>query len=98
LIAARITTNIRELEGALTRIAALASLNQQEITMELAEEVLNDLRPEGEVQVDAASIMEATSQYFGIDVDDLTGPSRVASIAMPRHIAIYLCRELTDLS
>ncbi|SDL16999.1 chromosomal replication initiator protein DnaA [Tessaracoccus oleiagri] len=98
VIAQRITTNIRELEGALTRIAALASLNQQEITMELAEQVLNDLMPEGEVQVDAQSIMEATSQYFGISVDDLTGPSRVAGIAMPRHIAIYLCRELTDLS
>ncbi|NLE96793.1 MAG: chromosomal replication initiator protein DnaA [Propionibacterium sp.] len=98
LIAQRITTNIRELEGALTRIAALASLNQQEITLDLAEEVLNDLRPEGEVKVDAESIMQATGQYFGIAVDDLTGPSRVASIAMPRHIAIYLCRELTDLS
>lgn len=98
LIAARITSNIRELEGALTRIAALASLNQQEITVELATEVLDDLQPEGEVQVDAQSIIEATSTYFGISVDDLTGPSRVATIAMPRHIAIYLCRELTDLS
>lgn len=98
LIAQRITTNIRELEGALTRIAALASLNQQEITLELATTVLNDLMPEGEVRVDAQSIMEATAEYFGISVDDLTGTSRVATIAMPRHIAIYLCRELTDLS
>ncbi|WP_296137361.1 chromosomal replication initiator protein DnaA [uncultured Tessaracoccus sp.] len=97
-IAARITTNIRELEGALTRIAALASLNQQEITLDLATEVLDDLMPEGEVRVDAQSIIAATSEYFGITVDDLTGPSRVATIAMPRHIAIYLCRELTDLS
>lgn len=98
LIAQRITSNIRELEGALTRIAALASLNRVEVTLELAEEVLNDLMPEGEVQVDAQSIMEATASYFGISVDDLTGPSRVATISMPRHIAIYLCRELTDLS
>ncbi len=98
LIAARVTSNIRELEGALTRIAALASLNQQEITPELAASVLDDLMPEGEVQVDAQSIIQATSAYFGISVDDLTGPSRVANIAMPRHIAIYLCRELTDLS
>lgn len=98
LIAQRITTNIRELEGALTRIAALASLNQQEITLELATTVLNDLMPEGEARVDAQSIMEATAEYFGISVDDLTGTSRVATIAMPRHIAIYLCRELTDLS
>ncbi|WP_297746027.1 chromosomal replication initiator protein DnaA [uncultured Tessaracoccus sp.] len=98
LIAARITTNIRELEGALTRIAALASLDQQEITTELATEVLDSLIPEGEVQVDAQTIMEATSEYFNISMDDLTGTSRVAGIAMPRHIAIYLCRELTELS
>lgn len=98
LIAGRITTNIRELEGALTRIAALASLDQQEITPELAIDVLDKLIPEGEVQVDAQSIMEATSEYFNISIDDLTGPSRVAGIAMPRHIAIYLCRELTELS
>ena len=98
LIAGRITTNIRELEGALTRIAALASLDQQEITPELAIEVLDSLMPEGEVQVDAQSIMEATSEYFNISIDDLTGTSRVANIAMPRHIAIYLCRELTELS
>lgn len=98
LIAGRITTNIRELEGALTRIAALASLDQQEITPELAIDVLDKLMPEGEVQVDAQSIMEATSEYFNISIDDLTGPSRVAGIAMPRHIAIYLCRELTELS
>ncbi|WP_297740786.1 chromosomal replication initiator protein DnaA [uncultured Tessaracoccus sp.] len=98
LIAARITTNIRELEGALTRIAALASLDQQEITTELATEVLDSLMPEGEVQVDAQTIMEATSEYFNISMDDLTGTSRVAGIAMPRHIAIYLCRELTELS
>lgn len=98
MIAARITTNIRELEGALTRVAALASLNEEEITIDLATKVLEDLIPEGEVQVDASSIIEATSNYFGISTDELTGPSRVASIAMPRHIAIYLCRELTDLS
>ena len=98
LIADRITTNIRELEGALTRIAALASLDQQEITTELATEVLDSLMPEGEVRVDAQTIMEATSEYFNISMDDLTGTSRVAGIAMPRHIAIYLCRELTELS
>ncbi len=98
-IASRITTNIRELEGALTRVAALASLNQQEIDLQLAEDVLKDLVPDGgEVRVDAETIMNATSNYFSISMDDLTGASRVATIAGARQIAMYLCRELTDLS
>ena len=98
LIASRIPTNIRELEGALTRVAALASLNQQEMTVALAEEVLNDLMPQDAAPVDAETIMESSARYFGISHDDLTGSSRVASIASARQIAMYLCRELTDLS
>lgn len=98
-IASRITTNIRELEGALTRVAALASLNQQEIDMDLTEKVLADLVPNGGgVTVDAEHIMDATSAYFGITLEELTGSSRVATIASARQIAMYLCRELTDLS
>ena len=98
-IASHITTNIRELEGALTRIAALASLNKQEITLELTERVLRDLMPEGnEIRVDADSIITATCDYFGISTDELTGASRVAALARARQIAMYLCRELTDLS
>ncbi len=98
-IASKITSNIRELEGALTRVAALASLNQQAIDMELTENVLHDLMPDGNgVHVDAEAIMNATSRYFNISVDELTGASRVATIATARQIAMYLCRELTDLS
>lgn len=98
MIATRITTNIRELEGALIRVAALASLTHQEITIDLAAQILEDLVPSNEIQVDAPAIIRATSDYFGISPDDLIGPSRVANIARARHIAIYLCRELTDLS
>jgi len=98
LIASRIPTNIRELEGALTRVAALASLNQQEMTLPLAEGVLNDLMPEDAAPADAQTIMDATARYFGISLDDLTGSSRVGPIASARQIAMYLCRELTDLS
>ena len=98
LIASRIPTNIRELEGALTRVAALASLNQQEITVPLAEQVLNDLMPDDATPVDAQTIMETSAKYFSITMDDLTGASRVATIASARQIAMYLCRELTDLS
>ena len=98
LIASRIPTNIRELEGALTRVAALASLNQQEMTVALAEEVLNDLMPEDATPVDAQTIMEASARYFGISLDELNGSSRVQTIAQARQVAMYLCRELTDLS
>lgn len=98
-IASRITTNIRELEGALTRVAALASLNRQEIDIQLTEDVLKDLvRDGGEVRVDADSIMNATSQYFNISLEELTGASRVATLASARQIAMYLCRELTEMS
>ena len=98
-IASHITTNIREIEGALTRVAALASLNQQEITLELTERVLRDLMPDGnDIHVDADSIISATCDYFGISADELTGASRVAALARARQIAMYLCRELTDLS
>ncbi len=98
-IASRITTNIRELEGALTRVAALASLNRQEIDISLTEDVLKDLvRDGGEVRVDADAIMNATSVYFNISLDELTGTSRVATIASARQIAMYLCRELTEMS
>lgn len=98
LIASRIPTNIRELEGALTRVAALASLNQQEITVALAEQVLNDLMPDDAAPVDAQTIMDAAARYFSISLEDLTGSSRVATIASARQIAMYLCRELTDMS
>ena len=98
-IASRITTNIRELEGALTRVAALASLNRQEIDIALTEDVLKDLvRDGGEVRVDADSIMNATSAYFNMSLEELTGASRVATIASARQIAMYLCRELTEMS
>ncbi|MDO5735042.1 MAG: chromosomal replication initiator protein DnaA [Propionibacteriaceae bacterium] len=98
-IASRITTNIRELEGALTRVAALASLNRQEIDIELTEDVLKDLvRDGGEIRVDADSIMNATSAYFSISLEELTSASRVATIAGARQIAMYLCRELTEMS
>ncbi len=98
-IASRITTNIRELEGALTRVAALASLNRQEIDIALTEDVLKDLvRDGGEIRVDADSIMNATSVYFNMSLEELTGASRVATIASARQIAMYLCRELTEMS
>jgi chromosomal replication initiator protein len=98
-IASKIQTNIRELEGALIRVTAFANLNRQEVDMTLAEIVLKDLIPEGgEPEITAPLIIAQTAAYFGLSIDELTGPSRGRHLVMARQIAMYLCRELTDLS
>ena len=98
-IASKIQTNIRELEGALIRVTAFANLNRQEVDMTLTEIVLKDLIPEGgEPEITAALIIAQTAAYFGLSIDDLTGPSRGRHLVMARQIAMYLTRELTDLS
>jgi chromosomal replication initiator protein len=98
-IASKIQTNIRELEGALIRVTAFASLNRQEVDLALAEVVLRDLIPDGaETQISSTAIMTHTADYFGITVDDLCGQSRTHVLVTARQIAMYLCRELTDLS
>ncbi|MEX0429300.1 chromosomal replication initiator protein DnaA [Nocardioides sp. DS6] len=98
-IASKIQTNIRELEGALIRVTAFANLNRQEVDMTLAEIVLKDLIPEGgEPEITAGLIIAQTAAYFGLSIDELTGPSRGRHLVMARQIAMYLCRELTELS
>ncbi len=98
-IASRIQTNIRELEGALIRVTAFASLNRQLVDMSLAEVVLKDLIPDGqESPVTVDRIITETAAYFGINRDDLLGTSRTQTVVTARQIAMYLCRELTDLS
>ncbi|MDT3395258.1 chromosomal replication initiator protein DnaA [Streptomyces sp. B1866] len=100
-IASRISRNIRELEGALIRVTAFASLNRQPVDLGLTEIVLKDLIPGGEdaaPEITAAAIMSATADYFGHTVEDLCGASRSRGLVTARQIAMYLCRELTDLS
>ncbi|MGA8255863.1 MAG: chromosomal replication initiator protein DnaA [Nocardioides sp.] len=98
-IASKIQTNIRELEGALIRVTAFANLNRQEVDMTLAEIVLKDLIPEGgEPEITAPLIIAQTAAYFGLTIEELTGPSRGRHLVMARQIAMYLCRELTPLS
>ncbi len=98
-IASRIQTNIRELEGALIRVTAFASLNRQPVDLTLAEIVLKDLIPEGgEPEITAALIIAQTAAYSGLSIDDLCGQSRSRALVTARQIAMYLCRELTDLS
>ena len=98
-IASRIQTNIRELEGALIRVTAFASLQRQEVDLSLAEVVLKDLIPDGgETTITAAMIMSAVANYFAVSVEDLCGSSRTHVLVTARQMAMYLCRELTDLS
>ncbi|MFD1546863.1 chromosomal replication initiator protein DnaA [Nonomuraea guangzhouensis] len=98
-IASRISTNIRELEGALIRVTAFASLNRQGVDLQLAEVVLKDLiTSDGGGEITIATIMAKTAEYFGISIDDLCGSSRSRALVNARQIAMYLVRELTELS
>jgi chromosomal replication initiator protein len=98
-IAARIERNIRELEGALIRVTAFASLNRQPVDSQLAEIVLRDLIPDEAAQeIAAPNIMAVTADFFGVTIEDLCGPGKTKHVAQARQIAMYLCRELTDLS
>ena len=99
LIASKITTNIRELEGALIRVTAFASLSGQPIDATLASYVLKDIIPSGDAgQITGATIMAQTATYFHVSIEDLCGQSRSRTLVTARQIAMYLCRELTDLS
>jgi chromosomal replication initiator protein len=98
-IASKISTNIRELEGALIRVTAFASLNRQVVDMGLAEIVLKDLIPnEVNSEITAPTIMAQTAAYYSLTIDDLCGTSRSRALVNARQIAMYLCRELTELS
>ena len=98
-IASRIDNNIRELEGALTRVVAYASLNNQLVTNELAAEALKDVYPTDKTkQITLELIQEIVDSYFKIKVDELLVKKRTRNLAFPRQIAMYLCRELTDSS
>ena len=98
-IASKISTNIRELEGALIRVTAFANLNRQPVDLALAEIVLKDLiTDEDTAEITAAAIIAQTANYFGLTIDDLCGSSRSRVLVTARQIAMYLCRELTDMS
>jgi chromosomal replication initiator protein len=98
-IASRISSNIRELEGALIRVKAYANLNRSPVNLEITKFVLDSLMPESPgPEITAEAIMKQTAEYFGVSMDDLTGASRSRTLVTARQIAMYLCRELTDLS
>jgi chromosomal replication initiator protein len=98
-IATNFSTNIRELEGALIRVTAFSNLNRQPVDLPLAEIVLKDVLPnETPNQVTAATIMAVTAAYYAVTLEDLCGSSRSRQLVTARQIAMYLCREMTDLS
>ncbi|WP_425883840.1 chromosomal replication initiator protein DnaA [Micromonospora sp. DT81.3] len=98
-IATVVSSNIRELEGALIRVSAFASLNRSTLDMSLAQTVLRDIIDQAEDNVvSPTDIINATAAYFKLTVDDLYGSSRSQAVATARQIAMYLCRERTSLS
>ncbi|MDI6099077.1 chromosomal replication initiator protein DnaA [Actinoplanes sp. NEAU-A12] len=98
-IASRVSNSIRELEGALIRVTAFASLTRSQVQLSLAEEVLRDFMPDGAgPEITADQIMVSTADYFGVSLEDLRGHSRSRVLVNARQVAMYLCRELTDLS
>src|SRR5262249_49412195 len=98
-IAGRVLTNIRELEGALTRVVAFASLTGRPLSVDLAQDVLRDVVTQGESpQLSSARIRELVCERFGATTDELTGDRRSQNIVYPRQVAMYLARELTDSS
>ena len=100
LIASSIERNIRELEGALIRVTAFASLNKTPIDQRPGRDraARSDRRRRARMQISAATIMAATAEYFDTTVEELRGPGKTRALAQARQIAMYLCRELTDLS
>ncbi|MFK3982588.1 chromosomal replication initiator protein DnaA [Micromonospora sp. NPDC050397] len=98
-IASRVSNSIRELEGALIRVTAFASLTRATVELSLAEEVLRDFIPDGSgPEINADQIMVSTADYFGVSLEDLRGQSRSRVLVNARQVAMYLCRELTELS
>jgi chromosomal replication initiator protein len=99
LIATKVQTNIRELEGALIRVAAYASLSRTEITLPMAQQVLQPLLPDtNEARVTPDLVISVAGEYFGVTPEEICSPNRSRPLVNARQIAMYLCRELTDLS
>jgi chromosomal replication initiator protein len=98
-MAARISSNIRELEGTLIRVTAFANLNRQAIDMDLVQLILKDSYAVADgANISALSIITATANYYKISPEDITGSGRQQAVALARQIAMHICRELTDLS
>ncbi len=96
-IAQRVNSNVRELEGALSKIVAYAGISHKEIDIDLAEFALASIVPD-EVKLTPQAIIEAVSEFYHLSVEDIKGASRVKELVLPRHVAMYLCKTLTDMN
>jgi chromosomal replication initiator protein len=97
-IASCVSTNVRQLEGALTRVVAHGSIGGRPVTVDLAREVLQDLLPSGHDTMDVSTIQSEVCRYYGVSMVELKGHKRTKRLVVPRQVAMYLCRELTDAS
>ena len=97
-IANKIDSNIRELEGVFNKIVAIASLNNEPISIELAEKTINEFKQQSEKVISSDFIKETVAKYFNVNKDDLASDKRSNDITFPRQIAMYLCREVANLS
>ncbi|MCP4206552.1 MAG: chromosomal replication initiator protein DnaA [Shimia sp.] len=97
-LAHRISTNVRVLEGALTRLFAFASLVGREITMELTQDCLSDVLRASERKISVEEIQRKVAEHYNIRLSDMIGPKRVRTFARPRQVAMYLCKQLTSRS
>ncbi len=97
-IANQVRSNVRELEGMLNRVAAFASLTAKPLSLDLARETLRDILPDGARRASAAEIIKLVARYYGLKVGEIKSKSNAKQIAFPRQVAMYLCKQLTDLS
>jgi chromosomal replication initiator protein len=97
-IAGRIKSNIRELEGSLTRLIAYASLTGREVSLDLTQEILRNVIEQDEKHVTIENIQKFTAEYYQLKVTDLKSRNNSKSVAMPRQVAMYLCKSLTHAS
>jgi chromosomal replication initiator protein len=97
-IANQVRSNVRELEGMLNRVAAFASLTAKPLSLDLARETLRDILPDGARRASAAEIIKLVARHYGLKVGEIKSKSNSKQIAFPRQVAMYLCKQLTDLS
>jgi chromosomal replication initiator protein len=97
-IAHQVKSNVRELEGMLNRVVAFSSLTAKPFSLELARETLKDILPEDGRRATAAEIIKFVARHYGLKVSEIKSKSNAKPIAFPRQVAMYLCKELTDLS
>ncbi len=97
-IASHVTSNVRELEGGLTRLGAMAALNQADITVNFAQQVLKNLVTDQEKKVSIETIQRTVSKYFGVSVADITSKKRTKMVSFPRQVGMFLCRKLAGAS